>query len=300
VEKVFYSNGKLLLTGEYVVLDGAKALAVPTKFGQSLKVKPIADRHLHWKSYDETNTLWYTDVFELDHFNFQSNLKESKTLQKILLAARNQNPEFLKTGAEIETHLSFPRTWGLGSSSTLINTIADWANVNPYRLLEDGFGGSGYDIAAGRHQRPILYIRNGTTPTVKEVSLHWPFTENLFFVYLNVKKQSKDAIADYRSLEVNPKAIQKISEITEALIRCTHSSEFETLLSSHEEQISSILNVPTIKKELFSDYPGTVKSLGGWGGDFILVVGNRENQEYFRKKGYHTILSFNEMVKSTD
>ena len=32
--QTFYSNGKLLITGEYVVLDGAKALALPTKFGQ--------------------------------------------------------------------------------------------------------------------------------------------------------------------------------------------------------------------------------------------------------------------------
>ena len=37
--QTFYSNGKLLLTGEYVVLDGAKALAVPTRFGQNLIVK---------------------------------------------------------------------------------------------------------------------------------------------------------------------------------------------------------------------------------------------------------------------
>ena len=39
--KVFYSHGKLLLTGEYVVLDGAKALAIPTNKGQYLTVKPI-------------------------------------------------------------------------------------------------------------------------------------------------------------------------------------------------------------------------------------------------------------------
>ena len=39
MEQNYYSNGKLLLTGEYVVLDGAKALAVPTKFGQLLNIK---------------------------------------------------------------------------------------------------------------------------------------------------------------------------------------------------------------------------------------------------------------------
>ena len=36
MKKTFYSNGKLLITGEYVVLDGAKALALPTKYGQNL------------------------------------------------------------------------------------------------------------------------------------------------------------------------------------------------------------------------------------------------------------------------
>jgi hypothetical protein len=30
-KKKFYSNGKLLITGEYLVLDGAKAFALPTK-----------------------------------------------------------------------------------------------------------------------------------------------------------------------------------------------------------------------------------------------------------------------------
>ena len=44
----FYSHGKLLLTAEYVVLDGAKALALPTKYGQSLTVKTIEPLKLIW------------------------------------------------------------------------------------------------------------------------------------------------------------------------------------------------------------------------------------------------------------
>ena len=31
-----YSSGKLLITGEYLVLDGAEALALPLSCGQSL------------------------------------------------------------------------------------------------------------------------------------------------------------------------------------------------------------------------------------------------------------------------
>ena len=41
--QTFYGHGKLLLTGEYAVLDGAKALSIPTRFGQSLEVTSIAD-----------------------------------------------------------------------------------------------------------------------------------------------------------------------------------------------------------------------------------------------------------------
>ena len=32
----FYSHGKLLLTGEYTILKGANALAIPCKMGQTL------------------------------------------------------------------------------------------------------------------------------------------------------------------------------------------------------------------------------------------------------------------------
>ena len=35
----YKSNGKILLTSEYLVLDGAQALALPSKFSQSLEVK---------------------------------------------------------------------------------------------------------------------------------------------------------------------------------------------------------------------------------------------------------------------
>jgi len=62
----FYSNGKLLLTGEYVVLDDALSLAVPTKFGQSLKVEPISENKILWKSLDKKGDVWFEDVFSYD------------------------------------------------------------------------------------------------------------------------------------------------------------------------------------------------------------------------------------------
>ena len=61
----FYSNGKLLLTGEYVVLDGATALAVPTKFGQDLTVEKIQEPQLIWGSFTSTGECWFEAVFDL-------------------------------------------------------------------------------------------------------------------------------------------------------------------------------------------------------------------------------------------
>ena len=43
------SPGKLLITAEYYVVKGALALAIPTKFRQSLDFKYNASNTLKWK-----------------------------------------------------------------------------------------------------------------------------------------------------------------------------------------------------------------------------------------------------------
>ena len=57
--KEFYSNGKLLLTAEYLVLDGAQALALPTQLGQKLIVTDGKEDILHWKSLDADGSICY-------------------------------------------------------------------------------------------------------------------------------------------------------------------------------------------------------------------------------------------------
>ena len=86
------------------------------------------------------------------------------------------------------------------------------------------------------------------------------------------------------------------NELTNDLLTCETLPEFSYIMTSHERELSHLLNRPTIKYQRFRDYPFTIKSLGGWGGDFILVVGNPEDQAYFRNKGYDTILSWEEMI----
>ena len=302
--KEFYSNGKLLLTGEYAVLDGALSLAVPTSFGQSLKISEIETPQLVWRSLDEEGKIWFETIFELDTF-FSAYYKSSSedsitdTLLKILREAKKLNPDFLEGngGYAIETSLDFPRDWGLGSSSTLINNIAQWADVDAFELLWNAFSGSGYDIACAQNETPVLYQLENEKPIVKKVDFNPPFAEHLYFIHLGKKQNSREGIAQYRKMEFNSvKLIREISGITEKVLSCSTLIAFEGLLQKHEQLISETLQLPTVHDFLFPDYKGTIKSLGAWGGDFILATGNASTPPYFKKKGYSVVLPYSKMV----
>lgn len=295
----FYSHGKLLLTGEYVVLDGALSLAVPTKKGQTLEVTPINEPLIKWHSLLENKSLWLETSMPLPLArNKASQDPLIKRLLQILLEAQRLNPEILKTGVSFKSALEFNKSWGLGSSSTLITNIAQWAQIDPYELLNNTFGGSGYDIACAQATGPISYQLLAHKPTSSAVAFNPDFKEELFFVYLNRKQNSRDSIQHYRTTAIHhiQTAVAEISKISTKLIQTTTITAFEKLVEDHEQIISSLIKTPTLKAQLFSDYPRTIKSLGGWGGDFILATGGDREKIYFRDKGYTTILSYTDMV----
>jgi mevalonate kinase len=302
--KVFYSHGKLLLSGEYLVLDGAKALAVPTNKGQYLTVKANTTEKLTWKSYDDKNNVWYEDEFFLDNLkNIHTTNMISKTLLDILLVAQQLNPKFLKEskGLSVTTKLTFSREFGLGSSSTLIANIAKWAKVDPYQLLWQSFKGSGYDLACATSNSALVFQLENSLTKVTSVSFNPTFKNQLYFVYLNKKQDSKEGIAHYRGLSSLKKdtAVKYVNAITEALLTCESLSKFDSILEEHERLLSDVLQMRTIKNQLFSDYHGLVKSLGAWGGDFVLVtVNDTADLKYFTDKSYETIFSFDEMLLS--
>lgn len=304
----FYSHGKLLLTGEYVVLDGAKALAVPTKFGQEMEVLPIDENKIEWLALDENGKPWFEGIFLLPNSSI-FNLRElqppenrnptSHRLIEILRESNQLNPNVLKTnkGYKVITKTEFPQNWGLGTSSTLLNNIAQWFQIDAFGLSEKTFGGSGYDIACAQRELPIVYQLEKGKPKIREVDFLPKFSDELFFVHLNQKQDSRNAIRHYRHQQKSQlsKAIGDISNLTEAFVACTELSEFEEMMAKHEKIIASLLNIEPVKTRLFNDYPHAIKSLGGWGGDFVLVVGGKKEMDYFWEKGYHTMLGFDEM-----
>ena len=302
--QTFYSHGKLLLTAEYVVLDGAKALALPTKFGQTLTIESINDQKLVWESIDFEGNAWFKDEFTTYNGEIASSQisrnEVSQRLVEILKAAKTINPDFLKgkNGFKVTSKLEFPNDWGLGSSSTLLNNIAQWAKIDAFALSNATFGGSGYDIACAQNNSAIVYQIECSKPLVKRISFNKAFQDQLFFVHLNRKQNSRDSIKTYRDNKSNSdQIISKINTITSKLITSTSIEDFNALIDEHESLIGKITNQTPIKTRLFGDFKNEIKSLGGWNGDFVLVTGEKKYIEnYFKPKGYSTIVDFKDMI----
>lgn len=297
----FYSNGKLFILGEYYVLEGAKVFALPTKFGQYLNVFPLKTKTLSWKSYDADGSVWYNDEISVNDVlsnNQSSDDKVRNTLIDILHQAHLMNSSILENnGFLIETKLTFPRNWGLGTSSTLINNIAQWFQIDAFKLLQKSFGGSGFDIACAQNNTPVTYQVVNNEPIVEQVSFDPSFKDQIYFVYLNKKRDSKDAIANFRKKQKNlSDEIKQVSQMTNELLHIEDLETFVSFFKHYEQNLSEILETPTIQKELFPDFNGLVKSLGGWGGDFVMVASKENPTTYFKEKGFKTICSYKDMI----
>lgn len=305
-EFIFPSYTKLLLSGEYLVTRGALALALPLKFTQTLKITDtgLPGNELLWQSCEQ-GKVWFEATFDYDDFqiNATTDKQIAATLQKILLAARELNSGFLTGNHEMhaETETDFELQWGLGSSSTLISSIARWANVNPYHLLQKTFGGSGYDIACATAQGPIFYRLNNQQPEVSLADFYPTFSHLIGFVYLGKKMNSRSSMAEFnQKSNFSEQTIQQISHITMELIQADTIEAFEELLNEHERIMAEVLQIQPIKNQLFKDYPYTIKSLGAWGGDFALFTCRnlQEASNYFQPKGMQPVFSYDELVRS--
>jgi mevalonate kinase len=302
--KRYRSNGKLMLTGEYLVLHGALSLAVPTLLGQSITVNEIdRDGTLVWKT-KVIGKPWMDCEIDPDSWQtFHLDAPDkAKNLVRVLKAASEirGETEWLK-GKEVVSEVEFDIKWGLGSSSSLISNIAWWAGIDPYRLSGMVSVGSGYDIACARSDQPLLYRKGDVGPWYRPIEFLPPFHKQLAFVYLGRKQDSASSVRNYlKKALVIEKDIADISAVTQKLCRTTQLDEFEELIREHEHILSHILGLPPVKQRLFHDHPGEVKSLGAWGGDFVMITMHQEwpgVKAYFSAKGMETVLPYHKMVK---
>lgn len=300
----FFAHGKLLLTGEYFVMIGAKALALPLRFGQTLTVYKTSSKGILLWNALQHNKVWFSCSFQLSDLTLLGATDDqvASRLQLILKAAKKLNTSFLNTsqGYKITTNLNFNREWGLGSSSTLLANIAQWAEVNVYTLHWSVSDGSAYDIACSREKQPLIYTVEDKKPFVRTLSYNPSFSDHIYFVYLGKKQDTAMSIKRFDcDKEKYASEIVRISEITDSLVNASSLAEVSRLIEEHESIVSRVLCIPTVKESLLSDFPGAVKSLGAWGGDFVMAVSDIPKPQlyaYFRKKGLNTVYSYAEML----
>lgn len=284
------------------MLLGAKALALPTKFGQNLIIEKGENNLIEWKSYDANGSIWYNDTFSFEEI-IKKKITVENTIRNTLIGILHQayllNNIFLEKnkGYRISTQLTFPKDWGLGTSSTLLSNLSQWLSINAYQLLKHSFGGSGYDIACATHNTPIIYQLIEEKQIITPIDFNPPFLENIYFIYLNKKQSSKKEISYFLNKINNTQPfIEEINIITTTICSTKNFNEFCFLLEKHELLLSNLLEKITIKEILFPDFNGVIKSLGAWGGDFIMAVSNENPAEYFKEKGFSTILSYKDMI----
>ena len=277
---------------------------MPVKLGQSMTVVENSSSDINWVSKDPAGNTWFNAKFSLYDFKAVETSDEilAKRITQLLKACARQDSEFLSQwkGQKVEMKLEFEREWGLGTSSTLVYCMAEWADANPYQLLMDTFGGSGYDIACAGADGPIIYSLVDYAIEIQQADFKPKFADKLYFVYSGNKQDSQTEVSKYKSGAKDFKQeIKDISAITEACEDCSAYNDFEKLMLEHENIVSKILKRKRIQEERFSDFKGTIKSLGAWGGDFILAMTElpeKELRDYFNQKGLSVVFKYEELI----
>jgi len=299
--KIFKSHGKLMITGEYFVLRGAKSLLLPTKFYQDMIVSKLDDKGIiSWESYDQNHKKWFSVEFNLPYITIVGEKTEQKVfLKKILDFVIKKKPKIFDNniGLKIKTRMDFERKWGLGSSAILINNLSNYFGLNPFEVSKNVTNSSGADIASVVTSEPITFLSRNEKPLYKHVNFNPEFSKNLLFVFLNKKQSSSKEVEKFKSLKINESEINTITQITNEILGCKEIDDFNYLINEHEEIVSRKIKRKTVKNLLFKDFRGSIKSLGAWGGDFILACSENNSKNYFKRKGFETSFSFNNMLK---
>jgi hypothetical protein len=300
----YYSKGKLLISGEYLVLQGAKALSVPLKFGQGMKVTETTNPGvILWETH-VMDKPWFRAEFHGSDLEIReaSNNRKAFFIRQLLKAGLKYQPGFFpgKDGCCIQNRINFDLEWGLGSSSSLVSNLAHWFDVDLFSFYRESFDGSGFDVFSARADTPVIYQLVGDVPVVEKTKLHPSVAEHLYFVYLGQKQDSQESVRIFKERAVpDPVLIRAVSDLTLEMIAADDPVYFMDLMRQHESLVSGILGRPTARQLMFPGFKGEIKSLGAWGGDFIMActfLSPGEVRSYFKEQKLDVVFSWNDIV----
>jgi len=284
--RVFQARAKLLISAEYMVLHGSLALELPLKKGQSLvKIKSSNPALFSWNAF-HNGTSWFTALFNISTLELMKSSDQEKALhlQKLLRACLSLEPQFRKELRQwdVETHLDFAPEWGFGSSSTLTALMGQWAGISPLDLHFSTSKGSGYDVACATADQAILYSLRNNEPRYQVVPFQPAFADKLYFVWLG-KKQPTGSHLEKMAGQVlpEPEDIRQVTALTQAMLEAGELSDFQKLMEEHEAKIAGLTGMKRVAESTFPGLQGSVKSLGAWGGDFVLIATEQEEEKLF-------------------
>ena len=302
--ETLYAHGKLLLSAEYMVLHGSKALAVPLQMGQSLKrVRSEKQRSFQWKAYYQDKP-WFSAILDPLHLSVvsASDPPKAETLCRLIRSCVELMPAFQEDlfRWDVETHLDFSPDWGFGSSSTLIALLSEWAEVNPLDLHFMTSEGSGFDVACAIAEGPILYRLREDGPHYQHIRFNPPFADQLFFVWLGNKQPTASHLRQKASgLRPDYRTLHQFSMLTDRMVEAQDLAQFRITMEEHEEILSGLLGMERVSSNRFPDLQGSVKSLGAWGGDFVMIASPMPEEDlyaYLYRKNIDVIFRFHDLV----
>jgi mevalonate kinase len=294
----FFAHGKLLLTSEYVVLDGVPALAVPTVLGQRLEATEAAgSSFLHWTALDSNGRVWLDGILERTEGGWKASDEALEPVAHLLNASEKISQRTLP-GGQVRTQLEFPSNYGWGSSSTLISLVAQWQEIDALPLHFATQNGSGYDAVCATAAGPLWYRKTADqTADWESTSLaHWPH-DSLYLVHLGHKQQSAADVVRYRALAPSSSDLDGVEYAARALFEATSFDTWGHAARVHETRMAALLGRTPVSEGALKGYPHASKSLGAWGGDFVLVqVANTSDLHWFKDRGFSTVLPWKASV----
>lgn len=300
---IFRAHGKLLLSAEYMVMHGSEALAIPLNKGQLLQISRTPDRdRFTWRAFEDEQE-WFSVTLHPGSMQIieTSDRETASQLMILFEACIELQPAFQKElfFKEALTTLQFSREYGFGSSSTLIALMAEWAEVNPLDLHFMVSDGSGYDVACALADGPILYKLRDQSPHYRHIPFHPDFSDQLYFAWQGRKQPTASHLESISGTFMpGYEQIHYFSQLTTEMVESTTLEGFRKVMEEHEKVLSDILGMEPVSKEFF-DLPGSVKSLGAWGGDFIMIASDAPEKEvvsYLEQKGIKMWYHYNDLV----
>jgi len=290
----YRANGKLLLTSEYAITQGAKGLAIPTIKGQTLQIhSENSDEAIIWESLAQDGTTWFSARLmpgTLEVVESTDAKVATRLVQNLQVVLKNTN--LLEQPKRFTTQLEFPNEWGLGSSSTFTSLLAQCAGVNALQHFRTVHGGSGYDLACATADGPIVYQLQNEVGVARPATIDFDFLDDLGFVYQGNKQLTSESLNLVQRKPFSEAHIETFNTLTDAFVNASNVTDLERIIEEHESMLSEHLGLPKVKQQRFSTYPGAVKSLGGWGGDFVLVTRLESCRKWLTDNGYTVIFPF--------